>query len=66
MVRSGKKGNHKVYTHFKLSTRTDFKTGSFSCEHGANGEVKRSYINKIVAVLNKYEATLKALEEEGK
>jgi len=38
MVRSGKKSNHKVYTHFKLSLRTDFKAGSFSCEHGVNGQ----------------------------
>lgn len=65
LVRNGTKPNHKIFTHPELSKRTYFVTGSFSCEHGRNGEVKRPYLKNILRILEKYEDALKTLELNG-
>ena len=65
IVREGTTPNHKIFTHPQLSARTDFIAGSFSCEHGKDGEAKRPYLRNIIRVLSKYEHALKAIEKEG-
>ncbi len=65
IVRDGATLNHKIFTHPQLSRRTDFITGSFNCEHGKDGEVKRPYLKNIVRILSKYEQALKEIEEGG-
>ncbi len=65
-IRNGKSPNHKICIHPNLSEITDFKTASFCCKHGRDGEVKKNYIKDIVKILKKYEPELKTFEKEQK
>jgi len=60
-VRDGARGGHKIFVHPEL---TAFISGSFSCGHGKNSEIKRPYIKNIVNILDVHEDALKALLEE--
>ncbi|MCP3176104.1 hypothetical protein MJO47_03225 [Desulfuromonas sp. KJ2020] len=54
-VKDGKRGGHKLYFHDALD---GFYSGSYNCEHGKNPELKRTYINKVAKVLEKYKSEL--------
>jgi hypothetical protein len=54
-VRSAKKAGHYVYVHDDLP---GFLSGSFTCGHGKNPEVKPAYVRKMLRVLQTYEAEL--------
>lgn len=54
-VRDGKKQGHKVFTHPHIDT---FTSGSFSCGHGKNQEVKPNYPKSVLRLLRQYEAEL--------
>lgn len=55
-IRSGGRGNHKVFTHAGLK---GFFSGSFDCGHGVDPEVKKNYIRDIMRIFRTYEAELK-------
>jgi hypothetical protein len=55
-VRDGKRGGHKVFFHGGLS---DFRSGSFNCDHGKNPQIKPAYISKVAKTLKMYEQELK-------
>lgn len=61
IVRDGKRGGHKVFTHPGLPS---FKSGSFNCGHGKNPEIKPAYISKIVRTIRTYEDELKIYLEK--
>lgn len=54
-VRDGKKQGHKVFTHPGIDT---FTSGSFTCGHGRNDEVKPNYPRSVLKLLRQYEAEL--------
>lgn len=54
-VRDGKKAGHKVFVHDGLP---GFHSGSYTCGHGRNPEIKRAYIGKVLRILRQHEAEL--------
>lgn len=56
VVRDGKRGSHKIYTHDGLP---GFHSSSFNCGHGKNPEIKPAYIQNILRVIETYEVALR-------
>ena len=61
-VRDGKRGGHKIFTHPGVP---EFRSGSLNCDHGKNPEIKKPYINKIIRILDIYEADLIAFLDKS-
>jgi hypothetical protein len=62
-IKDGKKVGHKVVTHGGLA---GFHSTSYTCGHGHNPEIKRSYLNNIRRVLQTHEQALQDfLKEEA-
>jgi hypothetical protein len=62
-VRDGKKIGHKVFIHDELEV---FLSGSYTCNHGRNPEIKRPYINSVLKTLKMHKAELIELNGEPK
>lgn len=60
-VRDGRKSGHKVFVHPGLS---GFASGSYTCGHGRNPEIKPAYIRNVLRILRQYEAELTELLEK--
>lgn len=60
IVRSGKKGGHRVFMHPQLGS---FESGSFNCDHGKNPQIKPIYVQRIINILAQYKEELTALVE---
>jgi hypothetical protein len=54
-VRAGKKEGHKIFVHQGIP---GFFSGSYTCGHGRNPEIKPVYVTKVVKLLRRYEAEL--------
>jgi len=54
-VRDGKNAGHVVYVHTGIS---EFRSGSFSCGHGRDRQVKPLYVRRVTQVLIQHEADL--------
>jgi hypothetical protein len=54
-IRDGKRGGHKLFFHDGILS---FTSGSYSCGHGRNPEIKPAYIGKVLKVLQQYESEI--------
>ncbi len=54
-VRNGKNQGHRVFVHHGVPS---FTSGSYTCGHGRNPEIKPAYIQKVGRLLKQYEAEL--------
>ena len=54
-IRDGKKQGHKVFVHHGVSS---FTSGSYSCGHGRNREIKPGYIKNVIKLLRQHESEL--------
>jgi len=56
IVRDGRRGGHKIFTHSGLP---EFTSASFNCGHGRNPEIKPAYIQNILRIIEAHEDSLK-------
>ncbi|WP_239292544.1 hypothetical protein [Candidatus Nitrotoga sp. 1052] len=56
IVRDGKKGNHKTFSHPSIP---DFFGSNYDCGHGKDAQVKKWYIDTIIEVLERLENDIK-------
>ena len=54
-VRNGKRGGHKVFFHQGIKNFVS----NYDCGHGRNPTLKKTYVMKIIRVLEKYESELR-------
>ena len=54
-VRDGRKQGHKVFVHHGMDS---FTSGSYTCGHGRNPEIKPVYVKKVTNLLKQYETEL--------
>ena len=54
-VRDGKKQGHKIFVHHGVPS---FTSGSYTCGHGRNPEIKEIYIKQVIKLLRRYESEL--------
>jgi hypothetical protein len=54
-VRNGKKSGHMIFVHQGIAS---FTSGSYTCGHGRNSEIKPIYIKNILKLLKRYKTEL--------
>lgn len=70
LCKHSKRGEHKIFTHAKLSLKTQefkptpFYTHSIDCGHYPNKPMKRNYITDTINLLKRYQTLLEEINNE--